>query len=141
MLKLEIYLKTKVKTIEDFISLLVVPYLQNNSYYEINRKYKFEEYAHDAIASTYETYRDLLGVEDIRLLIKIAGQRLKVRPNEKCYCGSNTKIKNCSDHYDSYKKFRLISQEQLVRDEKALKMFMQALLQYQKGRTLLPGWH
>jgi len=125
---MEIYLKSMVKTIEDFINFLVVPFLQNNSYYELKRGYKFDEYTHEPFGSTYETYRDILGVTNIQLLIRTLEQRLKIRPNEKCYCQSNIKIKNCSDHSSRYKKFRLLSKERLRKDIILLKTLLNELL-------------
>jgi len=122
---MEIHLKSEVKTIERFIGLLVVPYLWNNSFYEINRHYKFGEYMHGEVASSYETYRDILGVQNIRLLIEILIHRQKIRPNEKCYCRSNIKIKNCSDHSNRHKVFRMISKERLRKDIILLKKLLQ----------------
>ncbi len=116
----EILLKTEVKTLLDFIDKMLIPFLQNNSYYELNKCYKNGEYLHDIGVATFETYMDILGIEDIRVICQLIQERLftknKIRPNEFCYCGSGVKIKKCNNHEERYKRFRLISKERLKLD-------------------------
>ncbi|PKR80716.1 hypothetical protein CW751_08065 [Brumimicrobium salinarum] len=105
-----ILLKTKIKTLHDFISLIVVPYFQNNSFYELNKKYKEGEYSHGA-PGVIEGYRDILSIEKMSLIpailkVRVSGGLLNNR-NE-CYCGSGFTLKTCKNglHKRSYKEFK-----------------------------------
>lgn len=114
--KAAILLKTKIKTLSDFMSLIIVPYFENNSYFEINRRYKFGEFSHD-IDGIIEGYVEILGIQKIERIIDTLMQRVrgrKVRPNDKCYCGNGMKLKNC--HSKKYKLFRLVSTDIIKRD-------------------------
>ena len=106
--KENLYLNTKVKTLLDFIDLILIPYLQNNSYYELNEKYMFDEFSHNINISTYETYVDILKIKNPYIILNLIQDRInfkkKYRPNDTCYCG-NDKIKQCSTHYNCYKEF------------------------------------
>lgn len=116
----EILLKTEVKTLLDFFDKILIPFLQNNSYYEINKCYKNGEYLHDIGLATIQTYQDILDIKDIRMVYHMVKKRLfdkyKIRPNELCYCGSGIKIKKCKNHAERFKRFRLISTETLEFD-------------------------
>jgi len=97
----EIYLKTKVKTLVQFIKFILIPYLQNNSYYELHKTYKYGEFAHTN--STLQTYQTLLGVKDLAILIKTIGDYLqghRLTDKHACYCGSNKTFRKCNNGTD-----------------------------------------
>lgn len=105
-----ILLKTKVKTLHDFISLIVVPYFQNNSFYELNKKYKEGEYSH-GVPGIIEGYRDILNIEKMSLIPAILKNRISgelLTNKSKCYCGSGQTMKVCKNglHRRSYKEFK-----------------------------------
>lgn len=116
----EILLKTKIHTLHDFINFIVIPYFQNNSYYESNRIYKFGEYSHFPELSTYETYKEILNLDNIYKIREVLHGKLiyntKYRPNDNCFCGSNQKLKKCKNHEVCYKNFRYISLNTMRRD-------------------------
>ncbi len=127
----EILLKTKIKDLQSFFQLILVPYLLNNSYFEINNQYKFGEYSHHPLISTYETYRDILNVENFELietiLIEIANGK-KYRPNKICYCGSGKKIKKCKNHEFGYRNLKKINVDRLLNDSKKIKELKEELI-------------
>ncbi len=115
----EILLKTLITSIEDFIEKILIPYLVNNSYYEINGEYMFGEYNHHPQISIYETYKDLLGINNhyhIANILKEVASGKKYRPNDICYCGSNKKIKKCGNHENAYRKLKKINSKRLLSD-------------------------
>ncbi len=116
--KEEILLKTRVKTLIDFIDLIVVPFFQNNSFYEINLSYAEGEYSH--YFGILEGYCDLLNVSDyrviLRVLVHLSEGFLTLQPSSKCYCGSGKSLKKCSTHRKRYKKIRLLSRERVRAD-------------------------
>lgn len=93
----EIYLKTKVKTLLQFVQHILIPYLQNNSYYELHHKYKFGDFSHTD--ATLETYQMILKTEGRKRVTTILyqyykGNKLTIR--DRCYCGSNQTLRKCS---------------------------------------------
>lgn len=134
-----IYIKTTVKSLTDFIELILIPYLQNNSYYEINKEYKFGEYSHHPYISTYQTYADLLNIENPYHILHIINERLKLkkkyRPNDLCYCNSNVKVKKCKSHERSYKNFSKLDKRTLERDMKLINKFVENLNKFQKSQN------
>jgi hypothetical protein len=113
-----ILLKKEVKTLPDFFEKMLLPFLSNNSYYEVNREYAQGEYAHGALG-VVESYRDILGVESLECIGSVLYMHLhrhKRRPNDLCYCGSGLKIKRCGDHLRRYKEFRLIDRRIVLSD-------------------------
>ncbi len=118
--KAQILLHTKVKTLSIFIQDVVIPYFQNNSYFEINKKYKTEEYSHNSFG-VIEGYRDILLTNNDLLIAqlmakRVEGQKLKIQ--NPCYCGSGAKMKKCSSgrHDQCYREFKMISKELLTHD-------------------------
>lgn len=116
----QILLKTKVKTLKCFVSDIVIPYFQNNSYYELNKCYKTEEYSH-GIKGDLEGYADILQISNVRIILKtiydrINGDKLKI--HDKCYCGSGLKMKNCfhGTHDLAYRNFKMIDIDVLKYD-------------------------
>lgn len=113
----ELLLATAVFTLDDFFDKILIPCLQNNSYFEHEGKYRFGEHSHHSAISIYETYKPLLDLEDpIRLeqvLTRLANG-MKIRPNELCYCGSGNKIKRCKNHETLYRDIKKLSVETLA---------------------------
>lgn len=92
--------KGMIKTIQQFIDKIVVPFFQNNSFREITGYYKKGEYSH-GLPGVMEGYSEILGISDMELTIKILLKYLKgehFRDNDPCYCGSIKKFKNCHRH-------------------------------------------
>ena len=134
-----IYIKTIVKSLTEFIELILTPYLQNNSYYEINKRYKFDEYSHYQTISTYQTYSDILDIIRPHNILRIINERIKLkkkyRPNDLCYCNSNVKIKKCKSHEKNYKNFSKLDKHTLERDIKLINDFIEDLNKFQKSQN------
>lgn len=118
--KSQILLKTKIKSLDHFVRLIVVPYLENNSYFEINKRYFTDEYSHN-ISGVIEGYMDILGLDNVYKIIKIIHDRItnsEAKYYSKCYCGSINPLKKCSKgkHFKFYNKFKLIEPNTLVFD-------------------------
>ncbi len=136
--KEDIFLATKVITLNDFIQLVLIPFLQNNSYFEIHKTYRFGEYSHDFLFATYETYVDILGIENPFIIEKTIDElihRRKIRPNELCFCGSRRKIKSCSNHQELYKLSRKIPRDTLLLDKKNLQDLRKILTKHIKNNA------
>lgn len=130
-----ILIKTKVKDLILFFNLVLIPYLLNNSFYEINKYYKFGEYTHNHHISTYETYCDILNIDNFDLISTIlyqASQGRKIRPNEICYCGSQKKIKKCQNHETGYRNLRKINKIKLNSDSNIIKELRGYLVKMKK---------
>ncbi|CAL2095753.1 conserved protein of unknown function [Tenacibaculum sp. 190524A02b] len=115
----EIYLKTKVKTLVQFIRHILIPYLQNNSYYELHKTYSNGEFAHTN--STLQSYQTLLGITDAATIIKALYQYIegnKLRHNHLCYCGSARTLRKCTNgtHKLGYDKLQYIATSNLKKD-------------------------
>lgn len=118
--KAQVLLKSKIKTLKDFIKEIVIPYFQNNSYFEINKKYITDEYAH-SYQGVVDSYKDILKINDELIIGKTIYNRLnnpKLKIHHQCYCGSGVKLKNCfgSLHDKAYREFKLIDKEILKVD-------------------------
>ena len=117
----EILLKTKVKTLQHFIERILIPYLQNNSYYELNKRYINGEYAHSHISATLETYQTLLKIEDPILIFQILFKYfngIKLTNRHLCYCGSKKTLRKCSNgnHKLGYEQLKFIDKKNLEDD-------------------------
>lgn len=115
----EVYLKSKVKTLTQFIERIVVPYLQNNSYYELHGTYSNGEFSHSD--STLETYQTLLKIKDVPIIINVLYQFYlgnKLSDRHTCYCSSNRTFRKCSKgtHKIEYQQLQFISKENLAAD-------------------------
>jgi hypothetical protein len=91
--KAQVLLNTKIKSLKVFIQEIVIPYLQNNSYYEINKKYKTDEYSHSH-QGIVEGYKDILKIENEKLIALVIYKKLyclKLKIHHPCYCGSGLK--------------------------------------------------
>jgi len=110
--------KGRIKSIPDFINKIAIPYFQNNSYYEINGKYKNGEYDH-GIIGTFQSYQDILGVTDLKVVVELLKKRLrniKLGKNNLCYCGSGKKVKDC--HLHKYNDLKYIDDKTIDDDLK-----------------------
>src|SRR5690606_27063771 len=65
----EILLKTRIRRLSDFFDEILVPFLTNNSYFEINGEYKSETFAHGKILSLLQTYKKLLLLDDAQTVL------------------------------------------------------------------------
>lgn len=118
--KAQILLKTQINSLYLFVKQIVIPYFQNNSYFEINGKYKTDEYAHNK-SGIIEGYRDILQTNNDYLIARLIATRIKgakLRLHDNCYCGSGLSIKTCNNykHYKCYKDFRKIDKDVLMND-------------------------
>lgn len=118
--KAQVLLKTQITSLTLFLKEIVIPYFQNNSYFEINKKYKTDEYSHGG-SGIVEGYRDILKMSNDYLITKliyerIMGGKLNIRNN--CYCGSSISLKKCNQglHDMSYRNFKKINIELLEHD-------------------------
>jgi hypothetical protein len=116
----QILLKTKIKTLKTFIKELVVPYLQNNSYYELNKIYKTDEYPH-AGQGIMNGYKDILNITNEHLIVSIIRNRIahkKLKIHDKCFCQSGNKLKRCEQgkHDRAYREFKLIEKSLLFQE-------------------------
>lgn len=134
----QILLKTQVKDLVSFFNLILVPYLLNNSYYEINKSYKFGEYSHNLHISTYETYCDILNVDNFHListlLNEVANGR-KIRPNDICYCGSGLKIKKCGNHEAGYRNIKKLHSVKLKEDSLKINELREGLIEIENSKS------
>ena len=95
--KAQILLKTHINTLYQFVKEIVIPYFQNNSYFEINGHYKTEEYSHNKLG-IIEGYRDILQTSNDYRIAQIMLHRIerkKLKMHDLCYCGSGKFIKKC----------------------------------------------
>ncbi len=118
--KSQILLKTKISSLIIFIQEIVKPYFLNNSFYEINHRYKTEEYSHDYLG-IIEGYKDILQIDNDLVLARTIfnraeGKKLKIYDD--CYCGSRVKLKKCSKglHNNCYNDFKKIDRNVLIQD-------------------------
>ncbi|NOQ25452.1 MAG: hypothetical protein GQ564_08830 [Bacteroidales bacterium] len=108
--------KGRIKTIPDFINKIVIPYFQNNSYYEINGKYKNGEYEH-GIEGVFQAYQDILELNSIKITINVLIWHLKNKKlgkNEHCFCGNGKKVKDC--HLYKYNDLKYINDDTIKSD-------------------------
>jgi hypothetical protein len=106
----QVLLKKEIKSLLDYIHRLAIPYLQNNSFYELNGKYVMGEYSH-GLDGVVEAYFDILNIHEIHAVLYVMKSRLngvKIRIHDPCYCGSGKKLKSCGNHDTCYRLFRLI---------------------------------
>tara|TARA_R110002050_G_scaffold158381_5_gene287687 strand:- start:10493 stop:11119 length:627 start_codon:yes stop_codon:yes gene_type:complete len=126
--KAQILLQTKISTLLQFVNKILIPYLQNNSFYELNGHYATEEYAHDE-SGVLEGYMDILGIQNSRRVlevVKTGALGKKLFPKNPCYCGSGQKLLSCNSkkHFISYKGFRFIDRKTLRADYHLIKQLI-----------------
>lgn len=118
--KAQVLLKTQITSLYLFVKEIVVPYFQNNSFFEINGHYNGDEYSHNKMG-IIEGYRDILQTNNDLQIARLIYNRInhkKIKLHAPCYCGSGLSIKKCNHarHYICYKKFRKIDLEVLQND-------------------------
>lgn len=118
--KAQILLRTKIPSLYKFIEHIVIPYLRNNSFFEIKGKYKTDEYAH-GMMGVVEGYRDILQLSDDMLVANLIYQKIngeKLRISDRCYCNSGASLKKCKGglHDRCYRDFRKIEKGLLEYD-------------------------
>lgn len=119
----QLLLKTHVSCLIHFFDKVLVPFLRNNSYYEIHKVYRNDAYSH-GIEGVIEMYYDMLCISRIELLIELLGNRLKKKqypPNAKCFCGRSKKFKDC--HSYCYNKLFKIDIEIINFDLERIKLY------------------
>jgi Ser/Thr protein kinase RdoA (MazF antagonist) len=125
--RIEILRSLEVRTLLQFVNLVLIPYLQHNSYYEMHGTY-LAEYSHNTATSSFETFTEISGLEDsgsiIGLLERIENGA-RIRPNEPCYCGSGKKIKKCLDHNQRYENLKKLSKDSLQREIRLLRQYQE----------------
>jgi hypothetical protein len=118
--KSQILLKTVIKTLLLFIDEILIRYLENNSFYEINKRYYTEEYNHGNLG-IIEGYKDILQIDDT---IKTAKAIIQVARNKKlvihqnCYCGSGRRLRKChrGKHLNNLRKLYIVEKYILQQD-------------------------
>lgn len=118
--KADILLKTKIKSLKDFILLILIPYFRNNSYFEIHKHYFKTEYSH-GVLGLIEAYRDILKINDAYKIARVIFDRTEKKNfgfKDKCYCGSGNSFKKCMNgkHDRAYREFKLIDDRTLKDD-------------------------
>lgn len=106
-----------------FIESYAIPYFANQIYRKLNGKYKNGEYSHGEIG-LLEFYCVLFQTSDKskwREYVNFvsSGKTIKARRNERCFCGSSLKYKNC--HNKVFYNINRIGIKQIIKD---LKMFI-----------------
>ncbi|WMI70080.1 hypothetical protein [Mangrovimonas sp. YM274] len=123
--KSQVLLKTSIKSLLEFIDEIVVRYFENNSYYEINKKYFSDEYSHGD-NGIIEGYKDILGINDTikaaRLILQ-AAKAPKLKIHQDCYCGSGKRLRKCKNgsHLNQLRQLYLIDKDVLKNDMLAFK--------------------
>lgn len=118
--KAEILLKTKIKSLEAFVRLIVIPYFENNSFFEINKRYFTEEYSHN-YKGILEGYKDILELTNNYKTLSVMYDRLTNNESKyqtKCYCGGTKPLRSCSKgkHFKNYNKLKLVQRNTLAHD-------------------------
>lgn len=118
--KSQILLKTVVKSLLDFIDEILIRYLENNSFYELNGSYYTEEYSHGKMG-IIEGYKDTLQIDDsikvAKTLIRVAKSK-KLVIHENCYCDSGRRLRKCfkGKHLNNLRKLHLVDKVILNQD-------------------------
>ena len=122
--KEQILIKKRIRSLDNFFALVVIPFFQNNSYYEYNEKYIHGEYEH-GIIGVFESYQEIANIKDYKILIELLQARLKDKifnRDESCFCGSGRKYKRC--HFSNYNDLFLIDRELIIKDMNTLINFV-----------------
>ncbi|MDX1798287.1 MAG: hypothetical protein R3255_06530 [Candidatus Lokiarchaeia archaeon] len=135
--KEQVLLGTRIKTLREFILLVVIPYFQNNSYYELNRCYKEGEYSHGELG-IIEGYQDILTLDNKFQIAMVLEDRIRgenLADSDNCFCGSGLSLRKCKKglHRKSYNDFKLIDVELLSNDlYKRINPFLREVELYKK---------
>lgn len=92
----------------------IIPFFYNQIYYDYYGEWANGDYAHYNLG-ILEAYYDLLKIEDKKIVItcleKLTSEKSKMNRNEKCFCGSNLKIKKC--HLKEYEELKAIRDKKI----------------------------
>lgn len=130
----QVLLKTKVTSLRHFVREIVIPYFQNNSYFELNGHYNTDHYSHGR-EGILEGYKDLLEIKDFVQVAQVMYNRVvgvKLKTYHECYCGSGVKMKKCTGgtHDRAFRLFKLIDKSIVAHDlEKSVMPQVEALLE------------
>lgn len=114
--KEQLLLNTKIKSVYSFIKNIVIPFFQNNSYFEINKEYISGEYTH-GILGVMESYYEIANINNEKLLVDILLYVIfdfHLYKDEKCFCNSGRLYKEC--HLPNVIKLSHIDKRVIVHD-------------------------
>lgn len=88
-------------SVVEFIGNYGIPYLANQAFRKATGKYKNGEYSHGPLG-ILEFYAGFFKTTDVNqwkkcILILNSGKDTQIGRNERCFCGSGLKFKNCHD--------------------------------------------
>ncbi|WP_456438782.1 hypothetical protein [Psychroserpens sp.] len=135
--KSQILLKTVVKSLLAFIDEILIRYLENNSYFEINKRYYTEEYAHGKLG-IIQGYKDILQIDDTiktaKAIIKASNDK-KLVIHQNCYCGSGRRLRKCNHgkHLNNFRKLYLVEKDILRQDLFSFNEVIEAYLEEKKN--------
>ncbi|OIQ22184.1 MAG: hypothetical protein BM557_02070 [Flavobacterium sp. MedPE-SWcel] len=132
----QILLKTIIKSLLDFINEILIRYLENNSIYEIDKKYPTEEYPHGK-RGRIEGYKDILELDDVISTARAMLMACLERPlviHQNCYCGSKRRLRKCcrKKHLANLRKLYLVDVDILNQDLNDFKDEIDAHLEKRK---------
>jgi hypothetical protein len=97
--KSQIMLKTKIFTLLDFVDEILIRFLENNSFFEINKHYFGDEYSHGK-KGIIEGYKDILKIDDtikVSQAVIHAATNKSLKQHQNCYCGSGRRLRKCNN--------------------------------------------
>ena len=136
--KSQILLKTVVKSLLDFIDKILIRYLENNSFYELNKHYYTEEYSHGKLG-IIEGYKDILQIDDTikvaKTLINVAKSK-KLIIHQNCYCDSGRRLRKClrGKHLNNLRKLYMVDKDILMQDLNSFNEAIDVYLEEQKSK-------
>jgi hypothetical protein len=106
-------------SIYGFIEKYVIPYLANQTYFDLTGSWANGEYAH-GYYGVLQYYQELLEIENLQDVYELLTvlKKSNIQRNDNCYCGSERKIKHC--HLKQYTTFKNISLKRLESDVRAI---------------------
>ena len=116
-----LFLAKRKLLLYDFIHDKVYPFLANQKYFDQTGNFAGDEYPHyfDGVVKFYEDRLNLLNDQTtIRFLEALISNTLLTR-NEKCWCGSNKKYKNC--HESALEFLKSVGKNKVLSDLKNFK--------------------
>ncbi|MCL2311128.1 MAG: hypothetical protein FWC41_01375 [Firmicutes bacterium] len=114
-------------TITNFINEYVIPFFANQIYYEANGEWANGEYKH-GLAGILQYYCEIFETQDIKVILKGVDIFLKgnTKLYEKCFCGSDKKIKKC--HRKTFLELGKMSKKRINDDYVYLSSFIHCKL-------------
>ncbi|THV60839.1 hypothetical protein EZV76_00420 [Flagellimonas alvinocaridis] len=135
--KSQILLKTKVKSLLQFFDWILVPFFENNSFYEIHSHYFGEEYSHGE-NGIIESYKDILKIDDTLITAKTMIQATKskfFKEHQNCYCGSGRRLRKCANgkHINYLRHLYLVDKDVIQSDLNSFKDSIDEFLESRQG--------